>query len=380
MNPIGIAVLGICLFGACGGESDDAAQTNHGFEELKKVDQFIGRGDTGGAGPWGDLKLIPVPSLASLQPSIRAMNVRFLGWTNDESRYVVEVTHATNWPNMDAGPLTYEVYQVHDTLSGKMTNSFRKTLNGVLPSKRDKDVRYWQQAKPKKAWRKWLKKNQLVKSPATTEVPGWALEAALVPDTLASVDRIKIVEKPGEFQYRWTIVKSSSDKTKAPKVELRWKGKPKSSSVIQYSIPFRIRDFYHEMDGPVQARGSFRVHFSPSGHRVLLVTNSALMVDNEGFPFPVGMSYVRSLGPQLKIKDSTGTKQARWLAGELEGKSLPVTVVESPKGAEPVERSMLYYRNLSEGDRATIRSLVPGMGEELLVEKGWIDGIILLAP
>jgi len=154
MKPIGIAGLGIWLFVACGGESDDTAGKTRGsaLGELQEVNQFIGRGGAEGAGPRSDLESISVPSLALLQPSIRAMNVHFLGWTTDENRYVLEVTHATNWPKMDAGPQTYEVYQVHDTLTGKMMNSYRKTMDGALPTKRDKDVRLWKQAKPKKAW------------------------------------------------------------------------------------------------------------------------------------------------------------------------------------------------------------------------------------
>lgn len=380
MSRLGMTVLAICLSASCGEKKDKPEETQEAtlpLDTLGSIDKFVGqaKGTVGSTVDGGEIDL---PTFATTQPRERAMHIRFVGWTKDESRYVLQVTHATKWPNMDAGPLTYELFQVHDTLSGKMTESFRGEFEGTLPKKNDRDLRLWKQAKRKRAGKKWRENHPLVGSSPAMGIPGWTLELSLVPETLAENDKIRLEEKSNRFEYEWTIVKTDSIRAKAPHIELRWKEKKKLSSVLVQILPFRIRDFYHEFEGKVVAKGSLTPHISPSGKRVVIVANSALMVDNEAFPLPVANRYLRSLGPQIKIVDSGNTSQARKVAKGLESLSMPATIVEASE--EAVDTSGLYYRNLTKKQRGLIHGLVPAMSEEKLSKKGWVDGIIVLAP
>lgn len=378
-----VFVLAICLSAGCGENKDKPAETKGAtlpLDTLGSIDKFVGQSKDTVATPnkGEEHEEIELPTFASIQPRDRAMRIRFMGWTKDESSYVIQATHVTKWPNMDAGPVTYELFQVHDTLSGKMTKSFRGKFEGTLPTKNDRDLRLWKQAKRRRAGKKWRENHPLVGASPAMGIPGWTLELSLVPDTIAETDRIRLEEKSDKFEYEWTIVKTESDRTKAPQLELRWKEKKQLSSVLVQTLPFRVRDFYQEFSGQVVSKGTLTPHISPSGKRVVIVTNSALMVDNDAFPLPVANRYIRSLGPQIKIVDSGNTLQARKVAKGLESLSMPATIVEASE--EAVDTSGLYYRNLTKKQRGLIHGLVPAMSEEKLSKKGWVDGIIVLAP
>ncbi len=323
-----------------------------------------------------------LPALAALQPSFRSMQASFLGWTEDETQFALKVVYATAWTNMDAGPATYEVFEVHDTLSGKLAQSF-KIATDVIPDKNDKHAKLWKQARSSPAWKPWLRAHPLTASTSSVQAGEWSFNAKVADESPAKGDRFELFKKSEEFSYSWTIHKGESDRAKPPKVEVSMTKGTFTATPLVYTLPFKIKDFYEEFEGEIHASGSFAPFVSPSQTRVVFMISSRLLVDNEAFPSPVSMFFMRTLGPQIKIIDSAQTSQARALAQALAKENLPVTVVEAAK-TEAVatdnapQTAMLYYRNISDEAKATLLAAVPGIGSEQLQKPGWLDAIIVL--
>ncbi len=323
------------------------------------------------------LRKIPhMPNFAPKQLGNHGRDVRFLGWTEDGEKFVVSVAQGTDWTYLDAGRASYSLYRIHDTLTGKLVRSFQNEIDGT-PDKGDSDAEAWNAAESKEAWESWRASASLVATEPTLSSGNWTIGAVVEEDTVDAADTLSLKPNDNEFRTKWTIGKGNSKRGKRPRINVTVSNGPTTINALGHTLPFKRKDFYEEMGGPITAEGAIRTYPSPFGQHFVVIFNIGLMVDNEAFPEPVGGFFVRSFGPQLKVLYSDGGAEARALAEPMAKSFMPITVIEHSDTA--VESPTLYYRNLSDAQLKTIRDTVPNLATEKLEKEGWLDGILVLA-
>ncbi len=387
---MGLSLL-VMLGLACGEEKGQPSTDTAGSPNATKTDESNAKSANAKAGTQGaktaataegkaaparPRKIPHMPAFSPRQLGNHGRNVEFLGWTEDGEKFVVSVEQSTNWTYFDAGSASYSLYRIHDTLTGKLVRSFQNELDGK-PDKDDRDAKTWKAAEPKAAWKKWRASASLVATAPALSSGNWSIGATVEEGTVDATDDLSLKRKDDHVRTKWTIAKAKAKRGKRPKINVTVTNGPTTINALVHTLPFKRKEFYEDMGGPITARGAIRAYPSPNGEHFVVVFNMRLMVDNDAFPEPVGGFFVRSFGPQLKVLHSDGGAEARALAAPMAKAFMPITVIEHSDTA--VDSPILYYRNLSDAQLKSIADTVPGLATEKLEKEGWLDGILVLA-
>lgn len=321
----------------------------------------------------------------AVQLSYAMRELRFLGWTDDGTQFVIDGLHREPTCAGAADETCEEIRlaQVHDALTGLMTDSYQLAhVDGLSSSKL---TQAWGEAQPTASWPRFTDRAALIGATPSLRSGPWTVTATAA-GTIPGASQFSVEVDDRQVRYAWTdlIVDPPSRRAKAqrgPKVVVTLNGPDSSWPLIELDpIAYAYADVTTADFGDApRMEGWLRLYWAPDGRRVVVVTGSRLVNVAPEADALKERYFVRALGPQVRVVDAgAGGVRARQVAEQLDQQGLAVTSVGVEEAT--VAATEVYFRGAAGPELATrAQALLPGPFRTVELKKfGWYDLIVVL--
>ncbi|HET6583169.1 MAG TPA: serine/threonine-protein kinase [Nannocystaceae bacterium] len=330
----------------------------------------------------------PIASVRPMatQPSYSSAALAVLGWTPDGARFVLDATYPDR-DGMDGAVTKLRLVEVHDSLTGAMIASYlAENEHAADAPSHDRLVRAALEAEPLSEWDFARAQLELVAAAPSREstIGEGTIEAAIesVPDGTT----VAVEQTATGIHWRWSLgpLPLPEPEPITPRIRLRWIGGGARWDLLDVPIAIRTSELVLAAvpgeESPV-LEGDVALHFSPEGHRVLVViTGRASHVLDPGRMFDVRW-FLRANGPQIRLVDAgLGERRLRALAHRLGDAGLPIAAAELDSEAIGTTRIYVRARDPAAADLATRLNAALGTDypSALLERAGWTQVVMVL--